>query len=141
MQWITVAALMGLPGLVGQGNTARPLTGEEQQHATSLKATITLRGGGERTVVVEGVGCSSSMCSRVSLNGSAPDGTALGRTWLDSIAAIRDVSPVGGLFVFKNGTQQRLSVAPLNRVLYLKDQKGRTEKLDLNRIQSVEFGL
>ena len=140
IQWITIGAVMSLPGLVGQANTAPPLSVEEQQHATSLKATITLRGGGKRTVVMEGVGCSSSICSRVSLNSSVPGGTAITRTWLDSIAAIRDVSGADGLFVFKNGAQQRLSVVPLNRVLYLKDPAGRPEKLDLAKIQSVEFG-
>ena len=138
-RWMVLAVVGALGGTVG-AKTSAPLSGEEREHATSIHAKLTLRSGATRTVTLEGVGCSSSMCSRVFLNSATPGDAAMSRTWLDSIAAIKDITPDDALFVFRNGTQSRLSVIPVNRVLYIKDQRGVHEKLDLTRLSALEFG-
>jgi hypothetical protein len=61
-------------------------------------------------------------------------------TPFDTIVAIRDISKDHALFVLRNGTQQRLSLVPDFRVLYIPNRDGSsTEKIDLATIQSIEF--
>jgi len=60
-------------------------------------------------------------------------------TWLDTIAAIKDITSDGALFVLKNGTSRRLSVVHDNRFIYFADQQGAEKKIDLAGIQSIEF--
>ena len=139
-RWMALPAIATVFGAVGGAWTSSaPLAGEERGHRSSLTAKLTLLSGPTRTVTVEGVGCSSSMCSRVSVNGTLARQSVVSRTWLDSIAMIRDVTRDDALFVFKDGSQHRLSVVPLNRVLYLENQGGGREKLDLTRVKSLEF--
>jgi len=61
------------------------------------------------------------------------------KTWLDSVAAIKEVSKDEALFVFRDGTERRLSVIPLNRVLYVKGRLAGDEKIDLASVRSLEF--
>jgi hypothetical protein len=140
-RWMVLAAIVTVFGAVGgarMGST--PLIGEEREHRSSLTAKLTLLNRATRMVTLEGVGCSSSMCSRVSVNGTLAGESVVSRTWLDSILMIRDVTRDDALFVFKDGSESRLSVVPLNRVLYLKDQRGGRETVDLTRVKSLEFG-
>lgn len=140
-RWMVLPAIVTVFGAVGGAWTgSAPLVGEEREHRSPLTAKLTLLSGATRAVTLEGVGCSSSMCSRVSVNGTLARESVVSRTWLDSIAMIRDVTRGDALFVFKDGSERRLSVVPLNRVLYLKNQWGGREKLDLARVKSLEFG-
>jgi hypothetical protein len=105
-----------------------------------LTARITLSDGTTRTATFEGVGCSSSICSRIAIKGKA-NGAAV-TTRLDSIAAIRDVTPDAALLVLKDGTTRRLTLIDDFRVIYLDHRSGsgkKEEKLDLARTRSVEF--
>ena len=112
-------------------------------HSTSvwgLTARITLNDGTIRTATFEGVGCSTSICSRVAIKGKA-NGTPV-TTRLDSIAAIRDATADSALLVLKDGTTRRLTLVNDFRVIYLDNRSGgekREEKLDLARTMSVEF--
>jgi hypothetical protein len=132
-----LAAAVSAIGAVGTASLAP--AGEEKQHASSLTAKLTLLDGKSRTVALEGVGCTSSICSRVSVDSRKPGDPVVTKTWLDSILAIKDVTKDDALFVFRDGTQRRLSVIPLNRVLYIKSQSSRDEKINLATVRSLEF--
>jgi len=93
--------------------------------------------GTVRTATFEGVGCSSSICSRVAIKGKA-NGTPV-TTRLNSIAAIRDVNADSALLVLKDGTTRRLTLINDFRVIYLDNRSAGGEKLDLARTRSVEF--
>jgi hypothetical protein len=108
-----------------------------QGHLSGLSARIILRDGSSRIVTIEGVGCTASICSRKLIK-TKTSAEAVVTTWLDSVAAIRDITPGNALFVLKNGTSQHLSLLPGFRVLYLKTRLGGAEKLDLAQIQAVE---
>jgi hypothetical protein len=105
-----------------------------------LTARITMSDGTTRTATFEGVGCSSSICSRVAIKGKT-DGKPV-TTRLDSIAAIRDATAESALLVMKDGTTRRLTLVNDFRVIYLDNRSGgekKEEKLDLARTRSVEF--
>src|SRR5205807_1615652 len=99
---------------------------------------ITLLDGATRTVQLEGVGCPVNICSRTLIKGKT-EGNALIRTWLDSIAVIKNTTENDALFVLKSGTQKRMSLVTDFRVLYLANQLGGTQKVDLAKVRSVEF--
>jgi hypothetical protein len=128
----------------GQGQTARVESravdiGGPKSRSVPLVATITLANGSRRTVSLEGVGCSETLCSRVAVR-SRTDGDAhVQRTRLDSLLAIKDITKDGARFVFKDGTERRQSVVSDNRVLYVVNQYGGKAKSELARIASVEF--
>jgi hypothetical protein len=107
-------------------------------HQSGLTARITMADGTSRMARLNGVGCSASICSRTVIKSKA-ENDALVKTWLDSIAAIRDTTATDALFVLKDGTARRLSLVTDFRVLYLANRLGGTEKLDLAKVTSVEF--
>jgi hypothetical protein len=128
----------------GQGQTdtvqsRAGVTGGQELRSAPLVATITLANGSRRTVTLEGVGCSETLCSRVAVLTRIHGDAHVQRTRLDSLVAIKDITKDGARFVFKDGTERRQSVVVDNRVLYLVNQNGGKTKLDLTRIASVEF--
>jgi hypothetical protein len=112
------------------------------QPPSGLTARITLLDGATHTMKFEGVGCSASMCSRTVLKGRS-DRDAMVSTPFDSIATIKDTS--GGatgkdaLFLMRDGSQRRISLVTDFRVLYLTNNEGGPEKVDLAKVKSVEF--
>jgi len=94
--------------------------------------------GSKRVARLEGVGCSASICSRTLIKGRAGRETLV-KTWLDSIAAIKDTTVDDALFLLKDGTERRMYLLTDFRVLYLEDPLGGSEKLDLAKVKSVEF--
>jgi hypothetical protein len=132
----SVYALVGLIALAGG-----PWVGPEEARAGSarLEARITRANGVSQTVTLEGVGCSEALCSRVALRTKADDDPRVTKTWLDTIAAIRDITSKDALFVLKKGTAQRLSVVHDNQFLYFADQRGGEGKIDLAGVKSIEF--
>lgn len=110
----------------------------EQGHLSGMTARVTQLDGVTRTVKLEGIGCSASMCSRTAIKGKG-EHDALVRAWLDSIAAIKDTTESDALFVMKDGTQRRISLVTDFRVLYLANPSGAAEKLDLAKVRSIEF--
>ncbi len=134
-----LAAAAIVAGAAGSATGPRTAVGEEKQHLSSLTAKLTLLSGESRPVTLEGVGCTSSMCSRVALNSEKQGDSVITRTWLDSISAITDVTKDDALFVFRDTTQRRLAVVPLNRVLYIKSRWVCNEKIDLATVRSLEF--
>jgi hypothetical protein len=96
--------------------------------------------GTTRTATFEGVGCSTSICSRVAIKGKT-HGTPV-TIQLDSIVAIRAATADSALLVLKDGTTRRLTLTNDFRFIYLDNRsgaKGKEEKLDLARTRSVEF--
>src|SRR5581483_4520648 len=62
-----------------------------QGHVSSLVARLTMHDGATRTVRLEGVGCSQSICSRTAIKAKTASDTLV-RTWFDSLAAIKDTT-------------------------------------------------
>jgi hypothetical protein len=95
--------------------------------------------GTARTITLQGVGCTESICSRVRARDMKADGV-----WLDGLASVREISreaegPVRAVFTFKDGVERQASVVPGNRVLYVEGRFGRTEKLDLASLAKIDF--
>jgi hypothetical protein len=130
-----VAAALLLPAFKSGGAS---LPSQVEGHRSGLTARVVSADGTSRTVRLEGVGCTESMCSRVFIRSKGESGAPL-RTWLDSIASIQDATANDALFVMKDGTKRRLAVVTDFRVLYMSNPNGRTEKLDLTTIRSLEF--
>jgi hypothetical protein len=117
---------------------AASLPSQVEGHRSGLTARVTAADGTSRTIKLEGVGCTESMCSRVFIRSKSASGAPL-QTWLDSVASIKDASENDALFVMRDGTERRLSFVPDFRVLYVSNPNGRAEKLDLTKIRSLEF--
>ena len=141
MKWIVAATVVaGVSGVGAVGSAQLPSSvSNMEDHKSSLAARIVLLDGTSRTLTLEGVGCPIDMCSRVVVNSRSPGDAHVTKTWLDRISAIQDITKGDALFMFKDGTEQRLSVVPLNRVLYLINESGRRQKVDLVTVRSVGF--
>src|SRR5579871_4020506 len=133
---IGVAAIAGLLQATSVNSTPLP---DDSGHRSSLPIRVLMLNGVERTLTLEGVGCPISMCSRVRVRN-----TMAANVWLDGVAgvsSIRDTTSgtVKAIFNFKNGEERQESVVAANRVLYVKDARGRHEKLDLANISQISF--
>src|SRR5262245_13937112 len=106
-----------------------------------LRIRINPRKGPAYVEPLNGIGCSETICSRVFVRALVEDddGTVVQRIRFDTIAAL-EMLPSGDARVrFNDGTSRRLLVASDNRVLYLTDEKGRTKRVDLSNVVSIEF--
>jgi hypothetical protein len=115
-------------------------------HWSNLRAKITMPDGSSRSVVVQGVGCIVSTCSRVAVRSTESSArlAAFGlhkemNTWLDSLAAIKDITKSDALFVFKDGTTRRLSIVDGNRFFYFANPHFGSGKIDVTKVRSIEF--
>ena len=137
---ITVALIPVLT--VAAANEPSPVKGSGQQashgHLSGLIARAFFTDSTDRVIKLEGIGCSESMCSRVFIRSTTENGAPL-QTWLDSIASIQHTAANDALLVMRNGTEQRVTLVPDFRVLYVSNPAGRQERLDLARIRSLEF--
>ena len=126
-------AVFGVLGNVATAVSAMR-SAKTEGHSTNLTARITMSNGSSQTVILEGVGCSTSLCSRVAVKDRA------GRSsWLDTIATIADISKDNALFVFKDGSKRRVSILDANRFLYFAHGYFGSERIDLDQLKSVEF--
>ena len=130
-----VAMVLSIPAFTSGGGS---LPSQVEGHRSGMMAKIVSADGTTRTVRLQGWGCTESMCSRVFIRSNSENRTPL-RTWFDSIAAIKDATAADALFVMKDGTERRLPFVSDYRVLYVSNRIGLTEKLDLAKIQSIEF--
>lgn len=130
--WALIGSIMVAGGLWA-------VPGEAKTGSSPLVARMTLANGTVRTVTLEGVGCSETMCSRVAVRSTGDGDSRATRTRLESIASIKDITSESALFVLKDRTARRLSVVHDNRFLYFADQNGAEGKIDLESIKSVEF--
>ena len=135
---VCVVALSSLaPGIVGASRSDNALT--RTGHQTSRTARVTLPDGRIRFVTLQGVGCSEAICSRVAVRVRADGRSPETRTWLDAVAAIRDITSNDALFVMKDGTARRLAVVDDNRFIYVTNQDGDDQKINLAGMKSLEF--
>ena len=109
-----------------------------QGHHSSLHATVTLTDGSVRTVTIQGIGCTTAMCSRVrALDRNAES------VWLDGLTSVHDIvregDGVAAVFAFKNGSERRSSIRAANRIVYFASHFGRTEQLDLASVTRITF--
>lgn len=133
---IGCVAIIALIPAFTSGETSLP--SQVEGHRSGLMARVISADGTSRTVRLEGVGCSESMCSRVFLRGNSQSG-APSQTWLDSIVSIKAATGNDAWFAMRDGTERRLTFLPSFRVLYVSTPSGRREKLDLAKIRSLEF--
>ena len=117
----------------------RAPSGEAKTSTAPLVARVTFANGSAQTVRLEGVGCSEALCSRVAVRTRAEGESPVTRIWLDTIAAITDITAETALFVLKDGTARRLSVVHDNQFLYVESQTGADRKINLAGVRRVEF--
>jgi hypothetical protein len=127
-----IAAALVIPAFRSGG---AGLPSQVDGHRSGVMAKVVSADGTTRTVKLEGIGCTESMCSRVFIRNKDENGASV-QTWLDSIASITDATASDALFVMKNGTQRRLSFVTDFRVLYV---SAPMQKLDLTKVRSLEF--
>ena len=101
-------------------------------------ANVTFPDGTSQVVTLNGVGCTVSICSRTFVRGRS-NGSSIATISFDALARITDVTEDSGLFVMKDGAQQRLSFIPDFRVLHLGSGTGKAGKLDLAKIRSLQM--
>ena len=130
-----VAMVLSIPAFTS-GEASLP--SQVEGHRSGMMARLVSADGKSRTVRLKGVGCTESMCSIVFLRSKGENG-APRHTWLDSIASIRDTTATDALFVMKDGTERRHTLVTDFRILYVSSPNGRTEKLDLTKIRSLEL--
>jgi len=124
--------------------TVMPMYAERGAHSKRVEHAgqlirLNVRDGSSQTVMLDGVGCEETICSRVAVNARSLGNVIANRTRFADIAAIRDISDGTATFVLKDGTIHRLSIVPDNRVLYVFDFNRRPQKISLQRLTSVEF--
>ena len=130
---VGISLVMPLQTVVGSPNS-----GVSVSEATRL-VRLGLHDGTSRLVRLEGVGCDETMCSRIAVNTRTVGNVIVNRTRFEDIRAIEDVGGDAATFVFKDGTTRRVSVIADNRVLYVIDDHGRSQKIRLSRVRSVDF--
>jgi hypothetical protein len=135
MSCMAVVLLAPLGSTIGAASAP---SATEEGHLSGMMTRITLPDGATRTVKLEGVGCTASICSRAAIKGKAERESII-KTWFDTIAAIRDTTDSDALFVMKDGSQRRMSLIKDFRVLYIAGRNGAPEKLDLGKVKSIEF--
>ena len=107
-------------------------------HRSGLTARVVSLDGSSRTVRLDGIGCTESMCSRVFVRNESESRAPL-QTWLDTIVSIKEITENNALFAMKDGTERRLAFVSDFRVIYISDATGSGQKLDLGKIRSLEF--
>jgi hypothetical protein len=118
-----ILTLIGALSVAGFAQSPAPLT-----------ARLTSPDGVSRTITLNGVGCTASICSRVVIKGKSEDGSMV-EIPLATIASIKG----SDVFVMKDGVERRLSLVKDFRVLYFTNPDGGTGKVDLTKIKSIEF--
>jgi hypothetical protein len=147
MRWLTILLLTTLVSGVALGQ--QPTFTKKEGHLSPLMVKVTFLSGGSRTLMLQGVGWPGGIGDTHAFRGMG-EGNSLVSIWLDTIAAIKDTNADDALFIFKSGTERRLSFVTNNsvhdgsreyyiRYLYVANQDGGTEKLDLAQVKSVEF--
>jgi len=132
---ITVIVLTG-PWSVSRW-TARVFASAKDTRAAGSVIRIVPRTGPPRIETLDGIGCSETICSRMFVRARVEGAEAKIR--FDTIAAIEMLGGGDARVRFVDGTSRHVLVAADNRVLYLIDEAGRTKRLDLNGIDSIEF--
>lgn len=135
---VSITAILLSCGTLAMKSAPAPDREGAQGHLSGFEVKITLPDGSTRLAKLDGLGCTSSICSRVAIKGKVNlDSPA--KFWLDGVAAIKDVTQSDALVVMKDGAEQRMRLITDFRVLYLGNRSSRTEKLDLTGIKSLEF--
>ena len=121
--------------------TERVFADATHTHAATAMIRIVPSDGPARVESFDGIGCSEAICSREFIRALVLDdeGTTVQSIRFDRIARIEMRGGGEALFRFTDGIVQRLLVAADNRVLYLRDGTGRTKKIDLDKVVSIEF--
>src|SRR6266566_8486102 len=85
--WGLRIATFAAIGILGGTGVASITPRDYQGHRSSLQARVTMTDGAARTIVLQGVGCTTSMCSRVAVRNMEADSM-----WLDGLTSVRDIS-------------------------------------------------
>src|SRR4029453_12798097 len=133
----TRLAAIGTLCLIATVSFAKPHS--DSAHRSALPVILTLADGTQHTAILQGVGCSESMCSRVRAREWTWDSF-----WLDDLASIRKISggrrgPLQVVLGLKNGGERPATVIETNRILYVTDAHGRSRTVDLGSLTQVDF--
>jgi hypothetical protein len=111
-----------------------------ETRAPGLTLRLIPLNGPSRVQTLDGIGCSEAICSRVFVRTFVEDEdrTVARDIPLDTVAAIEPLGAGHARVRFISGTVQRLVVPIGWRVLYLLDDAGRTQKVDLSELHSIE---
>lgn len=131
---VSTAALLIVPLHVVSG-----APGKESTAQGTCLVRLGLHDGSSKVVRLDGVGCDEWIYYRVAVNSRAVGNVIINRTRFDTIAAIREIADDSAVFVLKDGTTRRVSVIPDNRVLYVSAADGRTQKIGMRQVQSIDF--
>ena len=117
------------------------LAAPTETRIADLTIRLTPLNGPSRVETLNGLGCSEAICSRVFVRTLVEDeGRTVTRDIpLDTVAAIESRGGGHARVRFINGTVQRLVVPIGWRVLYLLEDAGRTKRVDLSELHSIEF--
>jgi hypothetical protein len=109
--------------------------------AGSLSIRIVPRKGPAHIETLDGIGCTEAVCSRVFVRTLVvnDEGAAVQNFNFDTIAAIEMLGGGDARVRLIDGTFQPVLVAADNRLLYLRDDAGRTKKVDLGGLAAIEF--
>jgi len=133
------APLMAIVTLCLLATVSSATPHNDPAHRSRLYVTLTLADGTQHAAILQGVGCSEAMCSRVRAQNIHADSV-----WLDGLASVRPMTrlasgPVRVVFAFKDGTAREATIIETNRVLYLTDRSGRHRTLDLASLNQIDF--
>lgn len=137
---LAVVVLLGGAGVASSITPWLPLPPvDDPGHRSSLPATLTMLDGSTRTVTLQGVGCTATICSRVRARDTNSESV-----WLDGIDSVRGITgerdgAVTAIFTFRDGTERQASVIPAHRILYIRERFGRVEKVDLGSVARIDF--
>ncbi len=120
------------------GSLLAPVTMTTSAANSTISAKLTMADGATRTVELDGVGCTISICSRTQIKGHAR-GASLDAFAFDAIQTIESATQDKVLLVMKDGTTHRLSLDNNFRVLYFHSESGSEGQLDLSKMKSLEF--
>jgi hypothetical protein len=130
---------IAIVALLGSAGVASITPNDYQGHRSSLRAKVKMADGTDRSITLRGVGCTTSMCSRVRAMDMKADSL-----WLDGLASVREIShdpdgPVKAIFKFRDGAERQASIVAANRILYVAGHFGLTEQLDLANLTKIDF--
>jgi hypothetical protein len=136
-----LSGLLVVTSLTMQGANGSSTSADDkqsQEHLSDLMAKITLADGSTQIVILDGIGCTESLCSTVLMKARTAT-SAMVEIWFESIAAIRNIRQNEAVFVTRDGSERRLTFVSDFRVLYVSREGGAKRKIDLAKIKSLEI--
>ncbi len=108
---------------------------KEQGHLAPVKIEVTYNSGAKKTGLLLHSENSSANKSQVAVSRNKKGGGEI-LVYHDTLTAIKEITGETGLYVFKNGTEERIDLSPNFWVVTENDAR---EKLDWTKVKSVKY--